>query len=1353
MKIKNYFFVFIFSLIFNFIHCAITLNDVSQLKNYNLYADSDKICNLEFDFYLEDSINNPILTSTVSSSGGTLYFSSTTQNRLLCKLKLAYSTTTTTQNIITVGSQIFNYPSSSITCTTLPSTLEYVMISNVPNKVSNSEYNINLIINNINKILPTTSSDDLIFNYCPDYFVCRTSQVGFSNYFITSIRLANNGKNIQNVDFDISYQVNDKNKTFIIKSPFSSYNLSSSSFNLSSFYKSFSGSKDLSNFLKIKGDTSNGIVNNVFLKFSNNQIQSLTPVLGTPGNDTNGIGIQLFSYMGNSNAEAIQLVYFSPTGLSVASQINSQETIVKQPILYSSLIGSNDFYDPVSGLQMVTLTSDKSNYYETYINTEKSIQFPLGFTSSSKSNPITFTKELSLGISRHTEGTKSFLFEDKTTTASFTPTQGLDYKPPQIVSMKLNSVGLVSILQFEITDDVSGFLYLMLSNGVKMDSSYLVEGTLLNGKYEYIFNLLDLEYQSELRVYKICDSAFNCFDFTTSAQKLSIYNLNTASSFPSLGNPQASLNDITSFSFKQNSIDTTNQNVFTSVYFNISNANPQTDYPPFLELFNDGISYYDYKNNQVIDKIIFQAYWNYDIKMYQIDFTIRKNQFTTDDFTYWLNYQGQRLSNTLLQSKFKSSAKLSLSSDYADTIGPIVTSVTPLQDKYEIPITQNSPIKVGWKLNIQDQFNGFKSGYVQVVSKETGKIYTTTLTPTILGSLENEFLVTVDVTGNCVSQTFAINQIYLEDTGGYVSYESLDSYFYSSMIISSLVQLKSLPSIFVDCDKIDESVLPSLVSLNMSTQQLDVGAENRNVKVFFEVYDNSGIDKSQTPICYLENMAFNFHPTKAQIIESNHTNTQFLCDIQVPIGFGYQGTLLLSIYGIFDHSNLVGFSTKYIMDKGFPSFINADTFTLSTPAIYSVGKFFSSDSKITIIGRSLEGSSIQIDYLQGFGFKNLTGTQQTPSNSNSNSILISTINKIGFPFDIRIINSNQVSNTFRVEPIISGIPINSNTNNSVECLSECGGPDHGTCTSNGCKCNLPWTGLDCLSKISLIENYTQTNPNKPTITIPSTKDDQLTKTIDILLLREVDSSNTSSIYREYTLNSWVIVANQTNGFKYTATVNSTPTYPTTINVSTVWTSINNATTIQYQVDISAYSFLSKNSGLQLVFSNSLAKASSFKGVVCSSVNNTAELLNANIIDNKLKMNQDSLLNQISLIASIDNSQGLITTQLLSTTNSILNNNNGTSIANKGDSIKSLIAVNIPHFNVMASVNSKYSIIKESKTLTSKDLSTVCVSKNVKGGYTDQKKAATAIAVVGFFMLSVMFLWFFIIKPRRDAKKL
>ncbi|KAF2068833.1 hypothetical protein CYY_009843, partial [Polysphondylium violaceum] len=703
----------------------------------------------------------------------------------------------------------------------------------------------------------------------------------------------------------------------------------------------------------------------------------------------------------------------------------------------------------------------------------------------------------------------------------------LDGAKPTLVSLQVIPLPLgfnrYFIVRAQINDDISGFRMMRYqsNHGTMvpfMSSKDMVQGNPLEGIYEKVYD--EPSFLSSYIYVEDYASNFDSFGLDlTIANETKLIKISNPEQF----NKQIQTLEFTSAYWTHNDIDVSSFAYSTNFRFNVTNAIKLAC--PVLTLEN----FDNYPTTNYYGK------WNEKLKLYEIVVTIPLRTFF-GVVDYSLNYGGTRTNSTFLNTVFPSS-ELRVFSEDADMFGPEIETLTQFPSQTVTLSAGGGDKEIGWIFVITDRLNGIKSGNITVLAEGDLTEYSTSVSNFPNTSTVVTVEVRIPVKEKCLTQTYSIKSIYFEDHGGYISN-------ITNMFINYLEY--AYQSIYVICPSSTDVSPPVLINFQIiQGSQVDVSLDYRGGTVSFNLTvddTGDGVKVDKLPYIYLTSInEIIKHQVSNSIVQG--TKVTYTGFIRLPYGFGYPDPVLISIYGIVDNAgNFAGFTSQKLYDSGFPFFINTTIFTKNTyPCIESTSDITTDGGKLVIMGRAF-GANSYVYISDGII---PVGLMVTPSFSTSTVLIIDVKPITTKGINLQVQTGSQFSQPFYVIPkpaIVYPSPLPSSSSSSHDsssqethaptqtptnpatqppnpCINDCGGSLQGYCSSTGCICYSPWTGIDCKSKVIIIPTPSFNN-TLPSFNISIPTEFLITGLLSIIELQELDTNNVA-IYK-YPFTQWIV---------------------------------------------------------------------------------------------------------------------------------------------------------------------------------------------------------------------------------------
>eukprot|EP01132_Coremiostelium_polycephalum_P004133 gene4133-5172_t len=851
------------------------------------------------------------------------------------------------------------------------------------------------------------------------------------------------------------------------------------------------------------------------------QSTNIFPIYGNPTNTT---------FLGSKTATSDQLSVKLITGNSylqilTTNTINITAVIPPTPMLkYEQIMGyiTNNTENTV----IFSIHAIIGNYepYQYIINDifYDLTNYPYGIGSGSLNR---FQLALSLLVDSKSDNPLIYQMDD----SNQPPTSGFTLDPYNDITYptfgKMEAIHLDSdsfLLRIHASDTGSGIAKIVF-NDIEIYPEDLVSGNINFGVFEKVIPYSYVE-NTNLRLIDNAGLA------TINPTFIDILTLKEPPTSPI--DIKYDVTKITEFYFNSTTLDVSISSQPCTLYFNISNS--PTFLHPKLYLYLD-VETDSSNNNNYLPPKEFKGYYNENIKKYQIDFIVPPRLFT-GDVRYELEFFPYKWSCYMLRAALPTAINpiLKVVSQDADIMPPLVSSISILSDSSVIEFPSGgSELEIGWKVTIEDMYNGLDYGMINVTSDIDYLPYEFKFDPVSnqTSPFLGEYFIKLKIYPNCKTQQYSLDSILLADRSGHVSLRmsGRDG-------IDSFLKIPDLSpyTITVTCSFQKNPVGPiiTLDEFKALPESIDVGSVNRTLSFEIQVSAIWTPSRRHSPIVYLQ--ARNrpeMLQCQSKLIDCNATSTQcrYNCSMSLPYGFSNGYGILLSLYGITDQNmNIRGFSGLDLKNSSKSYFINT-TFS-KNPIIENVSPIKIAGGKVTIWGNrfgvspadlslnTLTMDNIHLQVIHGNSalFLSVIPTDYVPpSPTPSATPTLSppltpppTISPTPSPTPSPTTEPPTLPPTPLPAPKCSGNP-------------ECGGPDQGRCTEDGCKCIDPWMGKDCMSK-PLIVPIGTVNDTVPvmiqSIQGSSKQSETIVTQVNIIELRELSLSG--NIVEKYPLSTW-----------------------------------------------------------------------------------------------------------------------------------------------------------------------------------------------------------------------------------------
>ncbi|EFA85189.1 EGF-like domain-containing protein [Heterostelium album PN500] len=627
-------------------------------------------------------------------------------------------------------------------------------------------------------------------------------------------------------------------------------------------------------------------------------------------------------------------------------------------------------------------------------------------------------------------------------------------------------------------------------------------------------------------------------------------------------------NEKSIFKFEKNNIDLTKGPVDNILIMNFTVNDPTLE--PLL----------------YIDRYLsFKGYFDYSDNLFKIPFTI-PTCFPKGKINYIIV-------NSLLQSVLGRES-LIVSKSNGDLIPPMITNVTVSLSNVTIKSNQN--ISLYWKIRIEDKKGGFFNGTIQLLSSIDPLLMTVSINESnrING---DEYLVTFNLENfECRSQTLKLFNATLFDSSGANLYNT-DTVKYDSFlpIYGTALEEQMKVNIICEVPELENRSGPTLVNLEVTPKIIDVSSNNRTIEFQVFTSDSVGISPRHKPTIFLTSPLVDPISIPMEIYSINTTNAHYTATYQLPFGYGTRDGIFISVYGLVNRQSFYSsYLTSQLKSESLPFMISRvfNNTRIYSPFIESSSSISTLGGEILIYGKYFDPkyNQVLIDLRDGFGYTS------SVIKLNSYSVIKIEIRETNGPFDVRVITNGKYSNIFTIYPSI--IPKPTTTPKPTQPSTLCPGTpvcnNRGNCTSNGCKCNQPWTGPSCSSEIIVIlPPEPQPEPITGTNVTDSKSDNRVESNIKVMEIREIDDLN--NIIQRFEIKHWdfkdMTINSSNPTYLYNTTLNQTTT---AINVTIMYfkdeTTIRfgnqdlkmQASSIKFTIELSSFDFTSRTNSLQVV---------------------------------------------------------------------------------------------------------------------------------------------------------------------------
>ncbi|KAN0008524.1 hypothetical protein ACTFIU_011301 [Dictyostelium citrinum] len=821
-------------------------------------------------------------------------------------------------------------------------------------------------------------------------------------------------------------------------------------------------------------------------------------------------------------------------------------------------------------------------------------------------------------------------------------------------------------------------------------------------------------------------------------------------------------------SYLKNDIDVTNRSVDNILYFNFNGIDHNT---PILYFKVDDSSASNYLNEYSYAK------WNSSISKFQVNFRVPGNTKTgIFPFNLLVGYSIPAVSDVLPYS-----SQLRIKKTYLDLFGPIFQTITKI----------NKNNVIGWSFTISDPINGFLKGKIIVKGEMDSSSYIFNLNENNLISGDRylgSYEINITLPSKCASQNYIITDVEFFDRQNNLNLFSIWNIKASTKTpFLNYLNDSSINKIYKQCngvyDGIDSSP-PVLKSFDVTGIIYPNGTQTILFD-FVAVDEDTGLKDGQYPIVYITTQHLQTIQGTSILITKNSTTATFSCVIEIPYAFGYNQDVIFSVYGFINNGGYFsGYSSEMLKNNSL-QYSMRDMVLVKKLNIEKTTSITSTERELWIMGKQFNSNqTVHIKYFGDFTFTQIS----KPTKVYSVAMFIDDIKLTDKPFIIKIVEDatpQKESNEYIVNPIVydysdpepTPTPTRSSTptptptqtllptispiptNKPQKCLGEpeCGGESHGYCSSTGCICYEPWIGVDCLSKVIIIPQPSINTSNPTTeipIDIPGNNNETINNIIfkslvSIVSIRELDYQ--SKQVKAFPLERWIFTSISETKSQYISMIDNLNLKTTIIvhiewfNVTTNITFANsqltmNPSTVKYTIEISEYIFANKLNQLQLVMSASF-ETNKKSDDICSSTQfgDSSNGDNSNYF--KIQIEDHSLYGRFIKRAIIDSYVRSIENFLLDSSMETIKS---------PSSSQSYIGITIPFFSNNSIIDPDFSVLIDSKSVSSNENDSICNS-NSNSKLTTAQLAGIIIGSVGFVAVIVISVVYHFMKKRQKSK--
>ncbi|KAM9988539.1 hypothetical protein ACTFIZ_012310 [Dictyostelium cf. discoideum] len=735
----------------------------------------------------------------------------------------------------------------------------------------------------------------------------------------------------------------------------------------------------------------------------------------------------------------------------------------------------------------------------------------------------------------------------------------------------------------------------------------------------------------------------------------------------------------------------------------------------FIELKNKSIDFLVFEFIPIFgvnNEPSFTSKWDSSISLYEIHFTIPA-RLPPGSIQYILNPVD--IDSSTFYSYLGPSSELNIISEKTDTIGPLVTSLLPYNPE---SLSYGKSVEVGFDIYFEDNLNGIADINFTISSDKYNNGFDFNCKPPVI---TNNYICSPrwNVT---ISQTFYITKMSTIDTKGYsTEYPNINKVNPMMKIVET-----NFNKLIVKSTGENDTSIPTLVNFTCN-KSLIKNQSDRSFLVNFTIEDTiSGVSIQFQPILYtisdtLKILSFPCQHEKGLLNNTKYHMVNFYCQVMLPYLYGYPNGFFFQIHGIYDNDfNVAGFNYENTQRNDF--FINVTLDDDDKPFIES---FKTDESYITLKGFKF-GISPTVVYKFSF-IQDLLYFSPSPFLNNSFIQFKPDLNQsvTGEIISIYITTPEGKSNTVLIELPCKGEPL-------------CGDQSQGVCTLMGCRCKPEYSGIDCSSKIIIVDP--KINTTKPDAQFPYTQYQSL---VSVHSLREVDYMGT--LVNEYIFNNWSYYGSN-DSFSFTTDFDNKNKPNNSVKVDVLIRHFKDGGLVEfagknvpilmgavkYYFSLSNYIFKSQLNTLHLVMYAGVETLQ--KENVCFGSEFGVDSLEEENQYFKVQINDFSLYGQFMTRAIIDG-------KFLSIRNLQLNFSDVSTSLNTNTHNQVFFAIEIPNYKIKAELDPNFSILLES-TNKQNSQNRVCVVDNSKSGMTSLQIMGIIISCVGMFVVIVVIVGYF-----------
>ncbi|KAN0039807.1 hypothetical protein ACTA71_007044 [Dictyostelium dimigraforme] len=999
-------------------------------------------------------------------------------------------------------------------------------------------------------------------------------------------------------------------------------------------------------------------------------------------------------------------------------------------------------------IKNITLIDSISIIAPLYVFFRKLVSFPFGFIGGNSN--LSFFSLSFLFYQTHLLNSFSIIFSG-TNLNSYSNSGSTDSTPPMLFNYEIEISSYNSILfKLKLIDDQSGIKSIQTSEFTYiLFGESLSSGNSLNATLEF-----RIPFDSSITSLRICDNAMNCYLYKLDSYYFfQLSNLtfltspNTLFSIPKEFDVSDCIQDIT---FKYNDLSVTDRSIANVMYLDIINFPTNRDFIMQI-LPNSG----DTASAIPINIVTYNSATN----RFECEFIVPAN-INTGQVQYILTLNSYFIFSFSLPSRFQLNIKESL---YMDFIGPIVTKVSRYQN--------GRPYVLGWNFSFENDINGYKDGYILVrssIDMVVRNISGVLSSGTIFSGTYN---FSVTVSPNCISQNYTIFYAKFIDTQGQ---ETIFDKMSILMVTNPFYKLFNNGEDFMNIGLICDSSLlstngitlnPILTSFTFSPSSiLEVYSNDRKMTFNYTASHPDGliIHDQVYPIIYLSSYDQEFITgiQSTMINPINSTLVNYITTIEVPIGFGYPGLIIVNCFGFISNAGThSGYTSNLLKESGFPYKIKPEMNTINILLTES-SQLSSNGGKLLIYGRFLSSiATVTVEYNNQdiiHQVKQLSDTQFLLDNilPTDNPIKITAKSTSGAFSNNLIVHPKLFKNTTLPKPSNPSTPTPTQTPIEIKCKTTCGGESNqqqDIVQKHKVFVFAIHLGLVLIVNLKSITvpppKINQTNPSTEITTPSNSSEITYSSIVSIVSIRELDFSN--NVVNNYTFEKWVfksiIDTDNKKVFNYFSNITINNQVVSNITSTLEWNSNAsiiqfagqdislNPSSIKYTISISKYNFISQLNTLQLIMSASIQTQDNQLNEECSSKSfgDSSSSPNQNIIDSnyiQLQVNDHSFYGRFIKRCLLDS-------RTVSITNSILDDNLTEQKSNK---VNSFIGINIPWYSNQAIIDPDFSVL-----LGQSDNS--CIGINGDSSLTKSQLIGIIVGSVCFFLVMILILFFILLK--------